>query len=181
MERVEVPRELGRNWGWLLSLGIVLMLFGCIGMTMVVGLTLASILFLGVLLVIGGFLQMIDAFRCKHWRAVIWHTLGAVLYIIAGVIVIYDPFLASTLITALLAGVLIVIGINRCAMAISLRHAGGWVWILLAGLTALVLGILILMQWPWSGLWIIGMFIAIEMLVTGWSYIFIAISLRSIK
>jgi uncharacterized membrane protein HdeD (DUF308 family) len=34
------------------------------------------------------------------------------------------------------------------------------------------------MQWPFSALWIIGLFIAIELIVNGWSYIFIAIAMR---
>ncbi|HAU2340623.1 TPA: HdeD family acid-resistance protein, partial [Legionella pneumophila] len=54
-------------------------------------------------------------------------------------------------------------------------------WLLLAGITAIILGILILMQWPVSGLWIIGLFIAIELIVTGWTYIFIAISVKMAK
>jgi len=101
------------------------------------------------------------------------------LYLAGGCVVFYDPFLASTLITGLLAAVLIVIGITRIIMAIALKSSKGWGWLLLAGLTAIILGVLILIQWPISGLWVIGMFIAIEMIVNGWTYIFIALSLRN--
>ncbi|WP_195912515.1 HdeD family acid-resistance protein, partial [Legionella pneumophila] len=103
------------------------------------------------------------------------------LYIAAGCIVLYDPFLASTLITAFLAAMLIIIGLTRMIMAFALKDSKGWGWLLLAGITAIILGILILMQWPISGLWIIGLFIAIELIVTGWTYIFIAISVKTAK
>ena len=63
-------------------------------------------------------------------------------------------------------------------MAFVLRHEKGWAWILIAGLTAIVLGVLILMQWPYSGLWVLGLFIAIELIVNGWTYIFIALAMR---
>ena len=173
-----LPEELKRSWGWLLALGILFVLLGSIGLGMVVGLTLVSVLFLGVLLLIAGCSQLIDVFKSKRWKGVAWHALIAVLYLAGGGVVIYDPFLASTFITALIAWVLIVIGVTRFTMAIVLREAAGWGWLLLAGLTAIVLGVMILMQWPYSGLWVLGLFIAIDLLVNGWTYIFIAFSIR---
>ncbi|WP_133127557.1 HdeD family acid-resistance protein [Legionella nagasakiensis] len=174
----QLPASLRRNWGWLLGLGILFVILGCIGLGMVVGLTLVSMLFLGVLLIIGGFSQIIDVFKSKHWKGSAWHALIAVLYLMGGGIIIYDPFLASTVITALLAAVLIVMGVIRFIMAITLRDSKGWGWLLLSGLTAGILGLLIFMQWPWSGLWIIGLFITVEMLVSGWTYIFLALAIR---
>lgn len=173
-----VPVSLKRNWGWLLGLGILFVFLGCIGLGMIVGLTIASMLFLGVLLLIAGFSQFLDGFKSKQWRGAVWHDLIAILYIFGGAIVIYDPILASSLITVLLAWVLIFIGIIRLIMACALRDGTGWGWLVFAGLTAIALGVLILLQWPYSGLWVIGMFIAIEMLVNGWAYIFMALAIR---
>jgi uncharacterized membrane protein HdeD (DUF308 family) len=171
--------ELKRNWGWLLGLGIFFVILGCIGLGMVVGLTLASILFLGVLLIIAGFSQFIDAFKAKGWDGVVWHAFVAILYIIGGCLVIYDPFFVSAIITALMAGVLIVIGITRFFMVFQLKDTPGKFWLLLAGIIAIILGVIILIHWPISGLWVIGLFIAIEMIVDGWAYIFLALSIRS--
>lgn len=181
MVEKDVALSLNRNWGWLLGLGILFVILGCIGLRMVVGLTLVSMLFLGVLLIIAGICQIADAFKEKFWKGTAWHAFIAVLYIIGGCLVIYDPFLASALITSLLASVLIVIGIARLIMAIQLRGESGWFWLLLAGLIAIALGIMILAHWPMSGLWIIGLFIAIELLVDGWTYIFLALSMRRVK
>lgn len=173
-----IPANIARNWGWLLGLGILFVILGCIGLSMIVGLTLVSIMFLGVLFIIAGFAQIIDVFKSRGWKGITWHALIAVLYIVGGGLVIYDPFLASAIITGLLAWVLIIIGITRLTMAFALRHASGWGWLLFAGLTSIILGILILMQWPFSALWIIGLFIAIELIVNGWSYIFMAFAIR---
>ncbi|ETO92315.1 HdeD family acid-resistance protein [Legionella oakridgensis] len=175
---VQLPADIQRNWGWLLALGILFVILGVIGLGMVVGLTLVSMLFLGILLIIGGVFQIIDVFKSKRWKGSAWHALIAILYLIGGGIIIYDPFIASTIITILLAAVLIVMGITRFIMAIILRGSKGWGWLLLSGLTASILGFLILIQWPWSGLWIIGMFIAVEMLISGWTYIFLALAIR---
>ncbi len=173
-----VVTELRSNWGWILALGILFLILGCIGLGMAVGLTLVSMYFFGALLVISGLTHIVDVFKHKDWKGIIGQALIAVLYIAGGIVVFYDPFLASTLITAMLASVLIVIGVTRIIMAMALHDSKSWGWLLLAGITAIILGVLILMQWPISGLWVIGMFIAIEMIVNGWTYIFIALSLR---
>ncbi len=137
-----------------------------------------SIFFLGILLLIAGCAQIFDVFRSQAWKGVLLHALIAILYLIGGCVVIYDPVMASTVITALLAWILIMIGVTRFIMAILLRHSKEWGYLLLAGITAFVLGLLILAQWPMSALWIIGLFIAVELMVNGWSYIFIALALR---
>ncbi|KTD64095.1 HdeD family acid-resistance protein [Legionella spiritensis] len=172
--------RLKRSWGWLLGLGILFLILGFIGLGMVTAVTLASVLFIGALLVIGGVIQLVDSFKCKHWNALIWHLLIALLYIFAGGLIIYDPILASTVITAILAWTLIVIGISRFFMAFALKQSSGWFWVLLAGIAAIVLGIMILMQWPMSGFWVIGLLVVIEMIITGWTYVFLAIAIRNV-
>ncbi len=171
-------RDLNRSWGWLLGLGILFVILGSFGLSMVVGITVASMLFLGVLLVIAGGSQIVDVFKSKQWKGAMSHALIAMLYIAGGALIIYDPILASSLITATLAGVLIVIGLTRIWMAMMLGVGEGWGWFFIAGLSALVLGILILLQWPWSGLWFIGLFISIELIICGWTYIFLAFALK---
>jgi uncharacterized membrane protein HdeD (DUF308 family) len=175
----EMRAELKRNWSWIFGLGILFIILGCVGLSMVVGLTLMSMFFFGALLIIAGLSHIIDVFNHRHWRGIVWQSLIAVLYIAGGCLVIYDPFLASTIITALLAWVLIVIGLTRMMMAFALRRDRGWGWLMLAGITAIILGVLIMAQWPISGLWVIGLFIAIEMIVNGWTYLFIALASRN--
>lgn len=173
-----IPPELQRDWGWLLSLGILFVILGTFGLGMIVSLTLVSMFFLGALLIIAGISQVADTFKCKHWEGALWHVFIAILYIIGGSLIIYDPFLASTLITGLLAMTLIVIGVSRLFMAFNLKNSAGWGWLLVGGLSAIVLGTLILAQWPVSGLWVMGLFIAIEMIIGGWTYIFLALAIR---
>lgn len=173
-----VPQYVKRNWGWLLALGIVFELAGFFSLGMVVSVTLASMFVIGAVILFAGVLQLIDVFRSKGWKAVVWHFFIAILYIFAGSLVVYDPFLASTLITAMLAWTLIIIGMARIFMAFSIRNSEGWIWLLLAGVASLVLGIMILMQWPASGLWVIGLLISVELIINGWSYILLALAIR---
>ena len=173
-----VPDSLTRGWGWLFALGVVFVILGSIGLYMTIGLTLISMIFFGVLLIIAGVSQFVDVCKSKEWKLAFWHALVAVFYVVGGGLVIYDPFLASALITILLAGVLLLIGFSRLMMATTLKKSAGCGWLVFAGLMAIILGTLILLQWPISGLWVIGLFIAIQMMVDGWTYIFIALAKR---
>ena len=173
-----IPDTLRSHWGWLLGLGTLLLVLGFIGLGMEIKLTLVSMYFFAALLIISGVSHFIDSFKYNRWNVALWQILVAILYLVGAGIIIYDPFLASVVITAFLAWILIIIGISRMFMVASLRDTIGWGWLLFAGITAVILGVLILMQWPISGLWVIGMFIAIDMIVSGWTYIFIALALR---
>lgn len=178
-DKVYAREALRRNWGWLLGLGIILVFLGFIGLGMVVSLTLVSMYFFAALLIVSAVFHIIDIFKHRNWKGIFWQALIAVLYFIAASEILYDPFLASVLLTALFAIVLIIIGIARIILAFSVREAKGWGWIIFSGLISIFLGSLILMHWPVSGLWVIGMFIAIDMIFNGWTYIFIALSVRA--
>jgi len=169
------------SWGWLLALGILFLITGFISLGMVVSVTLASMFFIGVLVLIAGVFQLVDVFKCHGWKAIAWHCLIALVYIYVGCLIIYDPFIASALITALLAWAFIVIGIFRVCMSFMLRSGQGWGWVLLAGLVSIILGAMILMQWPMSGLWVIGLLISIELIVSGWTTTALALVMRHKK
>jgi uncharacterized membrane protein HdeD (DUF308 family) len=145
---------------------------------MTFGLTLASVLLFGVLLIAGGVLQLVDAFKCKGWKSTLWHVLIALLYVAGGILIVFDPVLASATLTLILAWILIAVGIMRGIMAFQLRSTKGWGWPLLSGIVSIVLGGMIIAQWPVSGFWVIGLFVAIELIFNGWSYVFVALAAR---
>lgn len=177
-EESTVFGEVSRNWGWILALGIVFIILGLIGLSMLFALTMASVFFFGILILLGGVVQLVDAWKCKGWKGILWHLLMAILYIVCGVVVIVNPLGASMILTMMLAGVLIAVGLIRIGMAIQMRRHGSWVWPLLGGIVTILLGAIILGQWPISGLWVIGLFVAVELIVNGWSYIFVALAAR---
>jgi uncharacterized membrane protein HdeD (DUF308 family) len=63
-------------------------------------------------------------------------------------------------------------------MALQWRGFKSWVWPLIGGIVAIILGLMILTSWPISGFWVIGLFVSIEMIFSGWSYIIIALGAR---
>jgi uncharacterized membrane protein HdeD (DUF308 family) len=171
--------ELEKNWGWLMAFGIASIILGSIGLGMSFALTLASMVLFGALLVAGGLFQILDAFKCRGWKGSAWHILIGLLYVVGGVIVMIDPVLASETFTLVLAAVLIAVGLLRLIIAFQLRPSKGWYWPLISGLVSLALGGVILAQWPASGLFVIGLIIAIELIFNGWAYLFVALAARA--
>lgn len=170
--------ELRRNRGRMLMAGVAMILLGTIGLGMTFWMTMASVLYIGILLLIGGGVQLVNAFREGAGNTRLSHVLIALLYLVAGFIVVTKPVVAGLAMTALLAVALIVIGVFRTWMAFQVRPMPGWVLILLAGLAAIALGVMIYSGWPETGLWVIGMLVAIEMILQGWTLVMIAIAAR---
>jgi uncharacterized membrane protein HdeD (DUF308 family) len=60
-------------------------------------------------------------------------------------------------------------------------HLPGWGWQALNGIIAAGMGVLILAQWPASGLWVIGLFVGIDLIFFGWTWIALALNLRRMQ
>jgi len=173
--------QLSRRWGWVVAFGVLSTVLGIIGLGMTVGLTLAGVLVFGVLLIVGGSFQVVDAFMSKGWQGKLFSAAIALVYLIAGVLMVLDPAGAAIALTLVIGAALLTVGALRIAIAIQHRGERGWKWALAGGIASLLLGVLILLEWPASGFWIIGLFIAVELLINGWTAIFVGLAARRAK
>ena len=169
---------LRRSWGWLLAAGIALVVLGVVALSVPCFVGLAMEVFLGWLLVIGGVLQGVQAFRTRGWGGFFFAVLSAALYIVAGVLLLGNPMWGLIAMTLLLAVFFVVEGIFKIIMALTLRPMPNWGWILVTGILAVLIGILIWSEWPSSAGWVIGLFVGIEMIFTGWATIMLALVAR---
>jgi len=176
----QVSGEIRKNRGWLMFMGIVMVILGTVGLSMEVTLTVVSVLYFGVLILFGGVVMLIDAFRAGEWKSKLWHVLIALSYIAAAIVLIVNPAASAVWITLFLAGFFIVSGVFRLIIGFQSRGAvANWGWIVVAGLVSMVLGSIIFAQWPVSGLWVIGLFVAFELILQGFSMISIAWASRA--
>ena len=127
--------ELSRKWGWLLALGIIQLILGTIGLGMTFGLTLATILVYGIFLIIGGGFQIVQAFTTRGWKGMLLHLLIAILYVLAGAIIINNPLAASLLLTLVVGFVLLAAGIFRAIIAFHFKGFKNWIWPLMGGIS----------------------------------------------
>jgi uncharacterized membrane protein HdeD (DUF308 family) len=172
--------EYRRNWGWLLTLGVISIILGLIALTDSVAVTVVSMLVFGWILLIAGIVEAVQAFRHRRAGHLFLHSLNAVLSFVVGLILLRHPLAGALVMTLLLAAYFTVAGIFRIVDAVSLRLPH-WGWALANGIITLIFGILVWAQWLVSGLWIIGMFIGIDLIITGWTQIMLALAVRRLS
>ena len=166
------------KWGWIVALGAVYLIVGFIALGSVVMATVASVLVVGVMMIIAGVAEVFSAFQIKSWgKFLLWALLG-VLYIVAGFVTFENPLLAAVLLTLILGASLLASGAMRIFLAFSMKRETPWVWVLLSGVITLLLGVLILARWPVSSLYILGLFLGIDLIVAGAGWIGLGFGLR---
>ena len=167
-------------WPWFLLLGVLLIIVGIMAIGAAFVATLATVLIFGWLIIAGGVVETVNAFLARNWSGFFVHLLGGVLHLVVGILMIEHPERAAAALTLLLALIFFVGGVIRIAYALIDRFPG-WVWMLLNGVVTLALGVMIWRQWPESGLWVIGLFVGIDLIMNGWSWVMLALILRSVR
>ena len=171
--------EIRRSWGWFLGLGIVLIILGAIAIGSAFLMTIASVFLFGWILIIGGVMEVVHAFWHKRWAGFFLDLLTGVLYVVVGWMMVNNPQESALLLTLLIAMFLVFEGVLRIVTAITVRYPH-WGSVLFNGIISLLLGILIWRRWPVSGLWVMGLFVGIEMLLNGWSLVRLSMTGRNL-
>jgi uncharacterized membrane protein HdeD (DUF308 family) len=170
---------LRNQWWCFLLLGVALIILGTICIIDPLIPTLASVLFLGFLLMAAGITQIVSAFWAGKWSGMLIHMLIGVLYVVVGYMMVDAPVINMLVITKFIAIFLVVSGAFRIISALVVRFQD-WGWALLNGGVTLLLGIIINRQLPEAALWVIGLFIGIEMIFNGWAWVMLALGLRAV-
>ena len=167
------------QWWCFLLLGIALVILGSLCIIDPFVPTLASVFVLGFILMAAGITQIVSSFWAGKWSGMLMHMLIGVLYVVVGYMIVDAPVINMVLITKFIAIFLIVSGAFRMISALVVRFPD-WGWALLNGGVTLLLGIIINRQLPEAALWVIGLFVGIEMLLNGWAWVMLALDLRAV-
>jgi uncharacterized membrane protein HdeD (DUF308 family) len=170
--------QVASKWGWFVALGLVLIAAGVFALGDVVAVTLVSVIFIGAMLLAGGIFQIIHAFMTKQWSGFLLNLLVGLLYVIGGFLIMQEPVHGSIIITLLLLAAILVGGITRITIALRHRQLTGWWLMLLGGIISVILAVMLYASLPWSGLWVLGTLIAIELLIHGFTWLQVGMSLR---
>ena len=169
--------EMIHNWGWFLAFGIVLMVLGIAAVVRSTTATIASMVFFGWLLVFSSVIQFVEVFMVGRWEGFFLHLLIAILFGMVGLLMVVRPVISAEALTFLMSVFFLLGGLYQLVAAVW-THLPGWGWHALNGIIAAVMGVLILAQWPVSGLWVIGLFVGIDLIFYGWAWIALALDLR---
>ena len=172
-------RALRPRWGWIVAFGIISLLAGLIalgGSTMFA--TTTAVYIVGFMMLFEGATEIVAAFNAKEWsHRILWLLLGA-LYVFAGIICLQNPFAAATILTLLLGFDLIIGGLVRIFLATRMRHGTPWGWVVFSGIVSFLLGLMIVAQWPASSFFVLGIFLGIDLIFIGSSWITIGMALK---
>jgi uncharacterized membrane protein HdeD (DUF308 family) len=173
-----VSGEFRSRWGWFVALGILMIVAGFIALMSVFLATVVSVLIVGWMMIFSGVIEMVHGFQMKQWgRFFLWMIIGA-LYVIGGVFAIMNPVLASVYLTLLLGFLLIVAGVFRIVLAMQMRSGSSWAWVAVSGVITLLLGLVIVMHWPVSSLYTLGLFLGIDLVIAGVSWLTAGLAFR---
>jgi aquaporin Z len=171
-------KPLREKWGWMVAFGVFLALAGFVALGSVVTATVVSVLVVGVAMIISGFGEIFYAFAMRSWKKFfLWILLG-ILYVIAGFSVFENPLLAASFLTLILGAGLFASGLVRTFLAFQLPKDSPWAVVGMSGLVTLLLGLIILIKWPVSSLWVIGAFLGVDLIFAGFSWIGVGLSLN---
>ena len=171
--------ELHRHWALFLSVGVALMALGIVA-TLTAGLSpIAAVDFFGWILVIAGAGVTIHAFWAKRWSGFFLQLLSGLLYLVAGWMLATHGELSAIALTLVIAISFVVQGAFRIGAALSTR-IDAWDGLLVSGIITLLLGLMIWNEWPLSGVWVIGLFVGIDMFFYGGWFVSLALSVRTL-
>jgi uncharacterized membrane protein HdeD (DUF308 family) len=171
-------QALHQQWWCFLLLGISLIVMGSVCIVDPLIGSVASILFLGFVMLAGGITQIVSSFWAGEWRGMLMHMLIGVLYAVVGYMIIDKPGVGLEVITKFIAIFLIIAGTFRIVSALMMRF-NDWGWVLLNGAITLLMG-LIINRTPGASLWVIGLFVGIEMIFNGWAWVMLSLGLRRV-
>ena len=170
--------SLSSRWGWAVALGIALILCGVVALLSLVIATAVAVIWIGVMMITAGVVEIAHGYKMKGWgRSILWMITGA-LYIIGGFVAVVDPIPASIILTLILAIALIIIGCVRTWMGFQLKGEGHKGWVILSGVLTLLFGLIILIHWPFSSLYALGIILGVDLIQTGAGWLHLGFFLK---
>lgn len=161
--------------------GVALALIGVIAIVAPVAATVVTSLFVGWLLLISGGVGLFAVWRAgTHASGFWWNLLTAALYVVAGLAVLLAPVTGALTLTIILAAYMLATGVTKIFVAVGYRQGipGAWVWMLLSAVIDILLGAMIMMGLPGTGMFVLGLLVGINLFFTGVALIVAAVYVR---
>lgn len=168
MDAVRLTSRAGFVWGILtIILGVL-----AIAAPLVSGIAVATLV--GIFLIAAGIAQTIFAFKAGSFGEGFFTFLFGAFAILAGTVMLARPLFGLTSITLVLTIYFFIDGIYGIFAALRLKPIEGWGWMLVSAIAAIVLGVMIMNNWPNSAAWVVGTLVGVRLLFAGWSMVALA-------
>jgi uncharacterized membrane protein HdeD (DUF308 family) len=181
MLTTEPPSEttIRKSTSWIIALGVALIVAGILAIALP---AIASAFFtsvIGWIALFSGIAMIVGSFVSHPIRGFWLNLIVGILYAIAGIYILANIGTALLALTLGFGILFIVEGIYTIIMAFVNKagHRMSWL-VVINGVITLILGILVLNSFPYSALWLIGLYVGISLLFSGSSLLGAALAVR---
>jgi uncharacterized membrane protein HdeD (DUF308 family) len=172
---LEVREGLERTWKALMFVGVLAIAIGCIAILVPAVASVGTAIFIGWILLIAGAFLVAAAFSAHSVGSLVVRLLWAALTVIVGVWLIVEPHNGTLTLTLVLGIYFLFMGLTRIAVAFAGRGQRGAGLVGLSGVAGLLIGILVLVKFPSSADWAIGLLVGIDLIFAGWTLTSVAL------
>jgi len=164
-------QQVKSNAGWLVALGVVTVVAGflSIGYPWASGLGVTVVV--GIVMVIAGVARTVGVFHAGSFGQGALALLGGILTFVAGAVLVTRPNIGLASLTLLLGGYLLIDGVSGAVLAFHVKPVKGWGWMLFSAVMGVLLGLMVLWEWPSSGIWAIGTLVGINLVFSGFTMV----------
>ncbi|MEX1034699.1 MAG: HdeD family acid-resistance protein [Sneathiella sp.] len=171
--------EFAKHWKLFLFQGLIISLLGVGAIVLPQIATLAIDIFIGWVLIMGGIIRGMTLFRSRSLPGTVLSLLGALLAVVLGVLLIVKPAEGVLTLTMVLVALFIFQGVFSILVALQFRkHVKSWGWTMVSGIVDLFLAYFIMLGWPDTANWAIGLLVGINLLFVGMALISTALASR---
>jgi len=151
---------------WVILWSIVTFICGILAIVLPLTVSFGIALVIGCLVLAAGIGHLVFAFQTRSIDGFLWQILVSMLYGVAAICLLVNPLL-SVLSLALILGIFLLSeGILELALYFCLRRFRHSIWVLIDGIGTLILGFLLIRQWPPATPEIIGVLIGISLMLS---------------
>ena len=170
------------RWQWIVVFGVISLVAGVLALGSVAAATVSAAEIVGVLMLIASFAEIAAAFGVRDWGHFLFWLLLGVLYALAGLACLLDPFAAATLLTLMLGIAMAIIGLLRIFVATKIKHEHGtpWGWIAFSGVLSFLVGLMIVAGWPATSFFVLGLFLGMDLVFIGTMWIAMGLALKNL-
>ena len=177
-----IGETLRAHWRLFLFQGAIMIGLGALAVAAPVWATLAVDVYVGWLFLISGVVGLVAMFSARSVPGFLWTFVTALLSVAVGALLLWRPVEGVLSLTIVLTAFFIAEGIFQTAAALIYRDGmpGSWGWLLVSGLADLALAAIIIMGWPGTVVWILGLLVGVNLLTSGWAVVMVALGAREI-
>lgn len=166
---------------WLIIWSIVVLVCGVLAVLLPLTFSVAIAFIIGILVLVAGIVHFVFAFHTRRIGGFFWQIVLGALYEMAAIFLLANPLLSILSLTVMLATFLLAEGVLEIALYSRLRRFRHSLWLLFDGIGTLILGIIMIRQWPPHSPEIIGMLVGISLILSALSRIIFFATVRSLN